>query len=847
MWYKNVDEIFEKLQTCKDGLTNTEVKKRLSEKGLNKIPTSKKNTIFNMIIEQLRNPIIFILIFAAIFSIITQSEADAIFIFVVIGINTIIGTYQEWSSEKSAEKLQNMIKIKTKVLRNGKIEEVDSENIVIGDIIELESGNKVPADLRLIEAKNLSIDESILTGESKPKNKSNIVLSKETELAERDNIAFAGCVVVKGRGRGIAIATGQDTEFGKVAENVLHSKGSKTPLVIKIEKFSRQISIAFFIFAIFISAVLYFKGYELPEILSIAIALTVSAIPEGLTIAMTIVLSVSSSQMAKKHVIVKKLNAVESLGSCNVIATDKTGTLTANEQTAKKIIFPNDSVVSIKGIGYNDIGEIRCDSCEKDKTEEIIKMGYINNEARLEYNGKCWKHSGDAIDTAFLALGMKVPIKIRPNIKSMIHYESHLKYSAVVFEENGEYYVTAKGAPEKILTFCKYMNNKDRVNKEKILNQNIHLAEEGYRVIAIANGKISKRNFELNGLEEKDIKDLTFLGLVGFVDPIREGVQEAIESCKKAGIETIMITGDQKNTAETIAKRIGIKKVYSRVTPMEKLEIVQKLKAEGKMVAVTGDGVNDTPALKSANIGVAIGSGTDIAKETGDMIITDDNFSSIVNGVEEGRKAYNNIRKVIYLLLSTGLSEIILFVLAILFNLPIPLIAIQLLWLNLISNGIQSNALAFEKDIENVMDRPANNQKIFDKLMVNEIIISAFTMGIIEFVFYLYLYNIKKMEITIVRSYLLTLMVLIENIHIFNCRSERISAFKISGQNNKFLIFSILLTCIIQIIVVRSNTLSNILHLSTIPLEFAGVLSLFSIPLIIIMEIYKKYKKIIDN
>ena len=341
---------------------------------------------------------------------------------------------------------------------------------------------------------------------------------------------------------------------------------------------------------------------------------------------------------------------------------------------------------------------------------------------------------------------------------------------------------------------------------------------------------------------------MIFLGLIGFVDPIREGVTEAVESCKKAGIETIMITGDQKNTAEAIAKRIGITKVYSRATPMEKLEIVKKLKEEGKMVAVTGDGVNDTPALKSANIGVAIGSGTDIAKETGNMIITDDNFSSIVNGVEEGRRAYNNIRKVIYLLLSTGLSEIILFVLAMIFNFPIPLVAIQLLWLNLISNGIQSNALAFEKDVEDVMNRPANNEKIFDKLMINEIIISATVMGIIEFALYIYLYNIRHLEIEVIRSYLLTLMVLMENIHIFNCRSERISAFKISGQNNKFLIFSILITCLIQIIVVRSDILSNILRLKTIPLEFAGGLVVFSIPLIIIMEVYKKYlKKIHKN
>lgn len=842
MWYEEIENILKQLNTSKQGISDQEAKKRIMQNGQNKIPTGKKRTIFNIFIEQFKSPIIFILIMAAIFAIITKSQVDAIFIFVVIAINAIIGTYQEWSSEKSAEKLQNMIKIKTRVIRDGKSQEIDSDNIVIGDIVEVESGNKIPADLRLLEINNLSIDESILTGESKPKNKTADILEKEIELAERSNIAYAGSIVTKGRGKGVVIATGKDTEFGKVAENVLLSEDSKTPLVMKIEKFSKQISIGFVILAIAIAIFLFFKGYEISEIFSSVIALTVSAIPEGLTIAMTIVLSISSSKMAKKNVIVKKLNAVESLGSCNVIATDKTGTLTANEQTAKKILLPSGKTAYVKGIGYNDIGEIRCEEENKAEIEEIVKMGYINNEAILKYDGKTWKHSGDAIDTAFLALGLKVPVKNLPEVKGMIHYEPQLKYSAVFFEENGKDIVTAKGAPERIIDFCKYMNvngKEEKIDKQMILEQNVNLALEGFRIIAIA--KLTKGSLlKKSKYDEKNIKDLTFLGLVAFVDPIREGVEEAVESCKKAGIETIMITGDQKDTAEAIAKRIGVNKVYSRVTPMEKLEIVKNLKNEGKLVAVTGDGVNDTPALKAANIGVAMGSGTDIAKETGNMIISDDNFSTIVKGVEEGRRAYNNIRKVIYLLLSTGFSEIILFILSILFNLPIPLLAIQLLWLNLISNGIQGDALAFEKDTEDVMSRDSKNQTIFDKLMIKEIAISSFVMAIIEFAFYVYLYKVANLEISVVRSYLLTLMVLMENIHIFNCRSERISAFKISGQNNRFLIFSILITSIIQFVIVRSSALAGILHLSVISIEGAGLLIWLTAPLIIIMEIFKK-------
>lgn len=843
MWYKTIEQIFKQLRTNENGLSNEEASERLREEGKNEIPSSKKNTILNIFIEQLKSPIIFILIFAAIFSIITKNIADAIFIIVVIIINTIIGTYQEWSSEKSAEKLQNMIKIKSKIVRNGIRENIESENIVIGDIIELESGDKIPADIRLIETNNLCIDESVLTGESKARNKEVKELTKEIELAERINMAYAGSVVVKGRGKGVVVAIGKETEFGKVAEKVLLSEDSKTPLVIKIEKFSKQISIGFIILALIIAIILFIKGYSISEIFSSVIALTVSAIPEGLTIAMTIVLSISSNIMAKRNVIVKKLSAVESLGSCNVIATDKTGTLTANEQTAKKILLPDGNLANIKGVGYNDIGEIRCEENVRNNIEEVIKLGYINNEARLKFEEGKWKHSGDEIDTAFLALGLKVPISQIPEVKQRIHYESSLKYSAVMFEENENEIITIKGAPEKVISFCKYMkinDNSEKIDKDKILNQNIELAKEGFRVIAIAKYQKNKiKSHYYKELNEAEFKEFIFLGLVAFVDPIREGVEEAVQICKKAGIETVMITGDQKDTAEAIANRIGIQKVYSRVTPIEKLEIVNKLKSEGKMVAVTGDGVNDTPALKTANIGVAMGSGTDIAKETGNMIITDDNFSSIVNGVEEGRHAFNNIRKVLYLLLSTGFSEVILFVLAILFDMPIPLIAIQLLWLNLISNGIQGAALAYEKDIENVMKRKRSDN-IFDSLMISEIVVSATVMSLIEFIIYLFLYKIKKMDIVSVRSYLLTFMVFVENIHIFNCRSEKISIFKIPLNNNIFLILSIFITTIIQIIIVSNNFLSNILRLTTISLESILILLLFTIPLIIMMEAFKK-------
>ena len=667
------------------------------------------------------------------------------------------------------------------------------------------------------------------------------VLAKNTELAERLNIAFAGTVVTNGRGKGVVIGVGKDTEFGKVAENVLQTEDTNSPLEIKLSKFSRQISIGFIILAIILAIILYLKNYEISEIFSAVIALTISAIPEGLTIAMTIVLSIASNKMARKNVIIKKLNSVESLGSCTVIATDKTGTLTANEQTAKKIIFPSNKTAYIKGIGYNDVGEIKYEGNLANEIKTLGLMGMINNEASLKLENHKWNHSGDAIDTAFLALGLKASINDVPKAEYRIAYEPAQKYSAVFFKQKDKMTVTVKGAPERILDFCEYMNidgENQKIDKQKILYQNNQLAGEGFRVIGVA--KLNENSLEIKKeYNENDIKGLTFLGLVGFIDPIREDVEEAVQMCENAGIKTIMITGDQKNTAETIGKKLGINKIYSRVTPMEKLEIVNNLKADDEFVAVTGDGVNDVPALKAANIGVAMGSGTDIAKDTGNMIITDDNFSTIVKGVEEGRRAYNNIRKVIYLLLSTGFSEIILFVLSIIFNLPIPLLAIQLLWLNLITNGIQGDALAFEEDKEDVLNKKVKKQKIFDNLMIKEITISAIIMSVLEFVFYVYLYRIKNLDITLVRSYLLTFMVFLENIQIFNCRSERISMFKISGNNNRFLIISIILTLCIQTIIVRIPETAGFFGLATIPIENIGMLFLGTIPLIIVMEIFK--------
>ena len=849
MWNISVDEIFKYFNSSKKGLTQEEALKRIKSNGKNLIPKAKKKTLFEIFIEQFKSPIILILFVSVILSIITKSYADSFFILAVIFINSIIGTYQEWKAEKDSQALQNLIRIRSKVIRDEVVKNIDSEDITLGDIVLLESGDKVPADLKLIETYELLVDESILTGESITKTKDADIQDEGGDLLDRKDLVYAGTIVIKGRAKGIVVGIGKNTEFGKIAKSVIEREETKSPLVVKMDKFTKQISLGFIILASLISIFLYIKGYAFSDILSTVVALTVSAIPEGLTIAMTIVLSIAASKMAKRNVIVKKLNAVESLGSCTRIATDKTGTLTANQQTAKKIVLPSGDMIYITGVGYNDNGSYEAENSISNNSikqmKEIAKLGILANEASLIYQNGKWKYHGDAIDIAFLALGYKMEIKKENHIIDMIPYESRLKYSSALYEENKQTNVAMKGGIEKVLEFCTtmlYNNEIVKLDYSKIINQADELSSQGFRVIGLA--KKNNIKFQNDKFTQNDIPELTYMGMVAFVDPVREDVVNAIYECKKAGIGITMITGDYKLTAEAIAKRLEIEDVYARVTPMDKLNIVEKLKGEGEIIAVTGDGVNDTPALKAADIGVAMGSGTDIAKETGSMIIVDDNFSSIVHGIEEGRRAYSNIRKVIYLLLSTGFSEIILFIFSIIVGLPIPLLAIQFLWLNLISNGIQGDALAFERDIEDVMNKTSKRKKevIFNKLLIMEIAISSITMAVIEFAMYIYVIKTKQYDITMIRSLLLTLMVFIENIHIFNCRSENLSIFKIPIKNNFFLIASIIITTLIQILIVTNNSLASIFKLSVISGRQIIILLILTIPVIIVMEIFKLIK-----
>jgi magnesium-transporting ATPase (P-type) len=878
------EEIFSELKTSEDGLNQQEISKRIQFYGENKLPQVKKVTLMQIIMHQLLNPLIFILVAAAIASVAIGEGKDSIFIFLVIFINSALGSYQEYNAEKSASSLQKLIKIKARVRREGKEKEVPSEELVPGDIVSLESGMKVPADIRLIEVSGLEIDESFLTGESIAAKKQIDVLQENLGVAERTNMAFAGSTVMKGRGVGVVVCTGIDTQVGKISQDVTESASAKPPLVQRMEKFIKQISIFVIALSVILAVVLRMQGMDITAIFFFVVALAVSAIPEGLPVALTVALSIATKRMAKRNVIVRKLTSVESLGSCTVIASDKTGTLTVNEQTAKIIILPNGIRFAINGEGYNGVGSVtnaESKTIEFSENEEIVKITRVAvfaNESSLIKENEKWSHHGDAMDVALLGMSYKLginPEKWQIEEKSIgkIPYESERKFSASFCVANNSVYIGVKGAVETILDFCPVMsiNGEIRnIDKDKILADAEKLAKGGYRVLAFASGEY-KAFQKKEVYENEDIPALTFYGLVGFIDPLRPEAKISVEQCNSAGIKVIMITGDHPETAGTIARELGIADestlvvtgqmladagahdspafeklvasttVFARVSPTQKLEIVDVLIREGEFVAVTGDGVNDAPALKRANIGVAMGSGTDVAKEVGSMIVADDNFSSIVAGVEEGRFAYDNVRKVIYLLISTGAAEIILFLVSISAGLPLPLLAVQLLWLNLVTNGIQDVALAFEGGEPGAMKRPPRkpSEKIFNLLMINQTIVAGATIGFIVFGLWYYLNHYTQMDEMHARVLVLLLMVFMQNFHVFNARSERISAFKIPIKRNIILVFGVISAQGIHMLSMQIPFMQNILRIEPITFsEWLYILAL-AVPILLVMELFK--------
>ncbi len=869
-----VEEVCTLLDSGSAGLTSTEADRRLAQGGPNSLPETARRGLVEIVLYQLKNPLIFLLLGAAVVSIALGEYKDSIFIFLVLAINTAIGAAQEARAEANTAALRTSIRTVARTRRDDVVHRIDSRNLVPGDVVLLEAGDRVPADLRLLRSANLQAHEASLTGESLPVDKAaREVLPDGTPLAERLNMLHAGSTVQRGRCEALVVATGRATELGRIAQ-ALEAPASVPPLARRLDRFSRNLGVISLVLVGAIVALRLIAGAPLRETFFIAIALAVSIIPEGLPVAVTVALSIASRRMARRNVIVRQLPAVEGLGSCTVIATDKTGTLTVNQLTAKRVWLPGHGTLLVGGEGYDLSGDLALASgpLHEAAQKDFRSLGHsaaLCNDASFDPKIGTASASGDTVDLAFLVLAAKASLDVmglsrRAPRVAEIPFDAGRKYAASLNRHEGEHWLHVKGAAEVIVPLC---TNTEGAEGLKTAEE---MAAGGYRVLAVATRRIAGAASEDWENLEGQIEELTLLGLVGFIDPLRPEAKQAVADCHRAGVAVKMITGDHPATALAIARELGIAEslddvvtghelsslgkhdeaaqqriaratVFARVEPTQKVQIVNGLRASGHIVAMTGDGVNDAPALQQADLGVAMGrDGTDVARDAADLVLTDDNFASVVAGIEEGRAAYANIRKVIYLLISTGAAEVVLFLLSVISGLPVPLNAVQLLWLNLVTNGGQDVALAFENREPGLLERPPRrpDEAIFDRLMIRQSMVSGVYTGVVAYVFFAWALSRGWSEFE-ARNMLLFLMVLFENVHVFNCRSETRSVFRIPLSSNWPLIAAVVGAQAVHIGAAFVPGLRDVLQIEPITVQMWLLLVPIAASVLLVMELDK--------
>lgn len=909
-WYnKTVEEVENQLNTdLSNGLTEDEVIKLQEQNGYNELKEGKKTSILVKFLEQFKDFMIIVLIIAAIISGIVnkingEGMTDTFIIMIVIVANAIIGVVQESRAERSLEALKKLSSHSAKVIRGGQQLVLPSRELVVGDIVVLDTGDYVPADLRIIESVNLQTQESALTGESTSVEKmSNIIEEEKIGLGDMKNIAFSSSLVTYGRGKGIVIATGMNTEVGKIATMIESTEKEKTPLQAKLDSLGKTLGIASLLICLIIFVVGWIDGRNPLDMFMTAVGLAVAAIPEGLVAVSTIVLAIGVQRMVKENAIIKKLPAVETLGSTTVICSDKTGTLTQNKMTVKKVCW-NNQIVNVE-----DIDTIKMRNENLDLYLGIRKLIYISllcNDTKVGADNKL---IGDPTETALVDMGFNLDFDpsrydTYPRVNE-VPFDSDRKLMTTVSKEGDFYYVDTKGGIDELLKRCsKYIiNNEVKDIDDEFQNQiakyNDEMAKDALRVLAMA---YKKMDHEPSAEEMENIEnDLTFIGLVGMIDPPREEVKEAIKKCKSAGIKTVMITGDHKTTAVAIAKELGIlnnnkeaitgseleemsdeqlrknvKKyaVYARVSPEHKVRIVKAWQSHGAIVAMTGDGVNDAPALKTANIGCAMGiTGTDVSKEAADVILTDDNFATIVRSVEEGRRIYDNILKAIQFLISSNLSEIIVLFVA---TLIMPLLSkkygidvnsieiftvVQLLWINLITDSLPALALSVDPANKDIMQRKPNKSKgIFTKGMIWRIVyqgtiigigvLSAFIIGLSANSEIIKNVSIDHPELTsqeirieIGQTMAFIVIAFSELVHIFNIRNNKESIFKTGIGGNNVLFGALALTTMLMLAVLLIPAFQSIFGIITLPRELLFQCVILVVMPVIVVEIIKLFK-----
>lgn len=876
-FYKeSTEDVLKELNSSLEGLDKNAANELLKKNGANRLKETKKRGFLLKLLDQFKNLMIIILIISAILSAVVSYKTgepftDTIIIFVVVILNAVLGVMQESKAEKAIEALKEMSLPYIKVKRNNTILSIKTEDLVVGDIVILESGDYIPADLRIVESHSLRIEEAALTGESVPVDKQveKIVTDKKISLGDRKNMAYSGSSVVYGRGEAVVVATGMNTELGKIAEAISNQKVEITPLQKRINELSKVLSIIVVAIAIIMFIVGYLEGNKILDVFMLAISLAVAAIPEGLSAVITITLALGVQKMAKEKAIVRKLSAVEALGSTEVICSDKTGTLTQNKMTLRTIYLNG------KAIDVSDEEKIKSLIQDENIKEDLDKLSHVfmlcNDTEFGEENG-AKVLLGDPTETALIDFGAKINLdkeEMDQKYKRIdeLPFDSKRKMMTTINSILDKNYVFTKGAVESILEVSSKIlingeiRNITNEDKEEILKNNLNMAKSALRVLAFAYKEVDYGENAQNSEH-----DLIFVGLVGMIDPPRKEAKRAVEKCFNAGMIPVMITGDNIDTAMAIAKELGILcegyeaitgleldnmseeeldkrvdriRVYARVSPENKIRIVKAWKKKGKIVAMTGDGVNDAPALKGADIGIGMGiTGTEVSKSVSSMVLADDNFATIIVAVKEGRRIYNNIQNVIAYLLASNLAEVLIIAIATFLNKTI-LLPIQILWINLITDTIPAIALGFEREEKGIMrNKPRDSKKgLFTPFLMARIIIPGIIKTIVSFALYFYISN--NYNESFAGATVFIALSIIEILFAYICRSSKKSIFKIGLISNKPMLLCVLGTLIIQLFIIFIPEISNWLSIPSMPKSIYVIIGTVSLTTTILFEIIK--------
>jgi magnesium-transporting ATPase (P-type) len=872
------EEVEARLDTSVSGLTSDVVTERLARYGPNALEEDKPPSDLAILLHQFTSPLIYILVAAAVVTIAIGEYIDAGVIAVVLALNAIIGFVQERQAERSVRALRSLVAPNATVLRDGREHEVDSEDLVPGDLVVLESGRRVPADLRLFSPVALAVDESLLTGESVPVSKSEDVLEEESGLADRVNMTYTGAVVTSGRGRGYVVATGTETELGRIAQSVREEEEAETPLQQRMNRFARIIGLAVGVSAAAAILLGLALGETLEDMILVAVALAVAAVPEGLPVVFTITLALGVRRMARRKAIVRRLPAVETLGSTTVIGSDKTGTLTENRMTVQEVRGAGSAwrvPSASEGSGDGSVG----DGALPAPLRHILLAGTLANEASISVTPEGIERRGDPTESALLVaaheFGME-PGTLRHEHGSVLEvpFEPELQYSGSLRSTDSGRTFFVKGAPERVLAMCDRAMADDgragELDAGAVREAADELAGNGLRVLATAHGAPPGDGDV--GAWTREPEGLVFLGLVGMMDPPRQGVPDAIRGCQQAGIRVVMITGDHAATARAIGESLGITgeggpvltgvelarlddealhervgdvSIYARVAPDQKLRIVRALQSRGEVVAVTGDGVNDAPALKAAEIGVAMGkAGTDIAREASDIVLTNDDFVSIYAAVEEGRVTFDNLRKVTFFLISTGAASIIMILTALLLGWPLPMLPAQLLWLNLVTNGLQDVALAFEPGEPEAVRRPPRPRKegVISALLWERTALSGVVMATGTLLVFRWELD-QTGSLAAAQTAALTTMVLFQMFQAGNARSDHRSLFRMNPWSNPFLFLAIAGALVIHVGALYFAPTQLILRVVPVDLDTWIVMILTASTLVGAVELHKLLRR----